>query len=52
MLHLYILNCSIIYPIISIVEMILNEYGICILNNYYSNSDIDEIINETNKIFR
>ena len=47
-----VFDCSIIYPKISSIKMILNEYGICILNNYYSNSDIDKIINETNKIFR
>lgn len=45
------INCQLIVPTAEIIKPLIKEHGICILKNYYSDEEIDELIDECNRLF-
>ena len=49
--ELPLLNCKFIKPTKDCIYLLLAEYGICILENYYDDETINNIISEYDRIF-
>jgi hypothetical protein len=49
--ELPLLNCQTLKPCQEIINLLLNEYGICILQNYYDTNVVDNIVKEFDNIF-
>ena len=45
------INCQPIIPTTEIIKPLLKEHGICILENYYPDESIDELIDECKRLF-
>lgn len=45
------LNCLYIKPSWFIIKLLLNQYGICILHNYYNDKELTEMVTEFDECF-